>query len=128
MIYWGISLNLGKIPGGTILVNYLLGGLMGYATYPIMIVAMLKIGRKPIQIVCMIASGIGCIVAAVVPKHIGKQHVLLIMFAVPCRRTHAWFHKQFQDKYMSVINGISCRYVKNHTDTKFVQYNLVNKN
>jgi len=60
MVFYGLSLNAGKL-AGDIYVNFELMGLMEMAAYGLCLLLLNRVGRKPMQIACMVVGGGACL-------------------------------------------------------------------
>ena len=73
MVFYGLSLNAGKL-AGDIYVNFELMGLMEMAAYGLCLLLLNRVGRKPMQIACMVVGGGACL-----------STIFVVVFADKCR-------------------------------------------
>ena len=72
MVYWGISLNSGELPGGNTMINTLIGGLVEIPATVGLVVCLLYWGRRPALVISISLAGVSCIIAAFIPKATGR--------------------------------------------------------
>ena len=72
MVYWGISLNSGELPGGNIIINTVIAGLVEVPASVFLIVCLLHWGRIPALVIGMSLAGVACTLAAIIPKATGR--------------------------------------------------------
>lgn len=60
MVFYGLSLNAGKL-AGDIYINFELLGLMEISAYGLCLMLLNRVGRKPMQIACMVVGGGACL-------------------------------------------------------------------
>ncbi|XP_076452740.1 solute carrier family 22 member 13-like [Babylonia areolata] len=73
--YYGLTFSIVSLPGNKY-VNFFISGAVEFVHYALSMWIMKRFGRKKPLLVCFIAAGLCCIVAAAIPKGTGKHEQL----------------------------------------------------
>jgi MFS family permease len=67
LVYYGLSLNTGKLFGNPFLVLFIVG-LVEYPSYILVVLLMDRLGRRSLLSTLMLLGGFSCVIAAYIPK------------------------------------------------------------